>query len=450
MKHFFCLIGSITIFSLGYAPSGRAQDPLSLGQAVERGLAQNFGILIERRAVEANRVNNDWGQAGRYPTVNFNFGQNNNFTNVDNPASFVQGTTINNNFTPSANINWVIFDGFRVRLTKARLDALQRNSEGNARVVVENTVQAIMLTYYNAVRAKARMDILARNLGYTRAFFDFIKLKQEVGSAVITDVLLAKNNYLADSSNLLNQQVVYRNAVRDLNVLLAETDVRKTYQLADSLPASPEVYDYDDLKTKTFASNANLQAQYLAQELLRNQVALQRSDLQPSLQFNLNGAYTRNRQNLERAIFPGGQSRANNTAITQNYLAGFQFTMPLFNGGQLRRAVETAQIAEDAGLLRVDALKLALERDLAEAHDLYNLRQGLVVIARENLTAAETNLELSIEKFRAGSINAFDFTILQNVYLEAAFAQVQARFNVLEAKITLLRLTGGILAEPGR
>jgi len=427
-----------------------AQERLSLSDAIAKGLAQNFGVLVEQKNIEANRNNNDWGVAGRYPTVTFNINQNNNFNylrNSEPTAAFQQGRTINNGLVPSVNVNWVIFDGFRINLTKNRLAGLQRESEGNARIVIENTVQAVIMTYYDAVRAQERLNIFAKALKLSRDRYEYMQFKREVGSAVITDVLLEKTNYLSDSSGLLNQEVVYRSAIRNLNVLMAEKEVQKQYQLTDSLIFEDQPYNLDDLKNKMLASNSNLQTQYIVQELLKNDVRQRQSDVYPIISLNLTGTYGQNRQNLEGATFANGIPRPNNTAMTQNYLAGLAFSMPLFNGGQIRRAIQNAGIMESMGNLRIDLLKLSLERDLAEAHDLYNLRRQLVKIARENKAAAETNLQLAAEKFRTGSINSFEYRILQTTYLDIAFGELQAIFNVLDAKTSLMRLTGGILNE---
>jgi outer membrane protein len=427
-----------------------AQEPLSLSDAVTKGLAQNFGILIERQNIAANKVNNDWGVAGRYPTITLNLNQNNTFNylrNSEASVAFQQGRTINNGVIPSMNVNWVIFDGFRINLTKERLAGLQRQSEGNARIVIENTVQAIIMTYYDAVRARERLDLLAKALKLSRERYEYMQFKRDVGSAVVTDVLLEKTNYLSDSSSLLNQEVVYRTATRNLNALIAEKEVQKNYRLTDSLVFDDLPYSFADLKDKMLASNSNLQTQYIVQELLKNDVRLRQSDQYPIVSFNATGTYTRNRQNLEGATFVNGVQRPNNTATVQNYAFVVGASMPLFNGGQIRRAIQNAGIMESMGSLRIDNLKLSLERDLAEAHDLYDLRRQLVKIARENKAAAETNLQLAAEKFRTGSINSFEYRILQTTYLDIAFGEIQAIFNVLDAKTNLMRLTGGILNE---
>ncbi|WP_448518170.1 TolC family protein [Rhodoflexus sp.] len=439
----------LTAFLIACYPAlgSYAQESLTLSDAIARTLNQNFGIRIQQQNVAAAQLNNTQGQAGRYPTIAINISQNNVQNSIVNPAAFIQGDIRNFSIQPTASINWVIFDGFRINLTKQRLEELEKLSRGNARIVVEDAIQAVIVAYYDAVRLRERVKISEKVLKTSRDIYEYSLLKQEVGKAVITDVLLEKNNYLADSSNLLVQQVQLKAAIRNLNVLMATADVNKTYILTDSLVFEDFDYSYEDLRDKMFSSNSNLEAQLHNQELLSNNVGLAKSELRPNLSLFSAYTYNRNRQNLENAKFIDGRPRPNNTAATSTITGGITFNMPIFAGGQLRRAVETAQIEEQAGAFAVDNLKLALERDLADAYDLYNLRRQLVKIARENKAAAETNLNLAAERYRTGSINAFEYRILQNTFADIAFGEVQAIFNLLEAKTLLMRLTGTILTE---
>ncbi len=424
-----------------------AQEKLSLIEAIQKGLANNFDIQIEKRNIEIANINNDWGQAGKYPTITLNATQGNVYNNVVNPASFLQGTVINNNIVPSVAMDWTIFDGFAININKKRLENLEAQSEGNARIVIENTVQNIIRTYYSAVLASELINILKQGMDLSRDTYEYVLFKKEVGNAVTADVLLERSNYLTDSSAYINQQLIYRNTLRDLNVLLGETDIEKTYELTDRLIFNNMDYNLKDLEEKMFASNANLQTLRITQEILKNDVALRRGDFMPRVGLNINGSYNINRQDLSNAIFPGGATRENNTARTTNIFANITFSVPLYNGGIIQRALQTAKVAEKIGEIRIESLKNQLRRDLANNYELYNLRKQQVQIAVENKNAARTNLRLAEEKFRNGSINSFDYRILQQNYLNIAFSEQQAIFNFIDANTALLRLTGGIIAE---
>ncbi len=439
---------SLFIAYFTFSAVAQSGQPLSLTEAIQKGLAQNFDIQIEKQNIAIAHNNNDWGQAGKFPSIFLNATQGNNYNNVIvNPAAFQEGSTVNNSLLPAIVAEWVLFDGFAINITKQRLANIEAQSEGNARIVIENTVQNIIRAYYIAVLSNELISILKQAVDLSRDTYEYVLFKKSIGNAVTGDVLLEKSNYLTDSSAYINQQLIYRNAIRDLNVLLGETDMSKTYQLSDKLTFNDLDYNLQDLETKMFASNANLQTLQLTQEILKNDVGLRQGDKAPRIALNLNANYNVINQDLSNARFFGGATRQSGIARNYGAFANITFTLPVFNGGQLRRAIQNAQILEQNGTTRIESLKNDLRRDLANNHDLYNLRKQQVKIAIENKSAAQTNLRLAEEKFRTGSINAFDYRILQQNYLNIAFGEQQAIFNFIDANTILLRLTGGILAE---
>ncbi|TAH19006.1 MAG: TolC family protein [Cytophagales bacterium] len=447
IKIVFCLFLSIAFGNQLFAQQSASSQKLSLSDAIQKGLSQNFDIQIEKRNIEISKNNNDWGQAGRYPTINLNATQGNVYNNVVNPAAFQQGTVLNNNIVPTLTLDFVIFDGFAVNITKQRLANIEAQSAGNTRIVIENAVQGIIRAYYNAVLANELINIFKQALDLSRDKYDYVLFKKSLGNAVTGDVLLEKSNYLTDSSAYINQQLIFRNALRDLNVLMGEIDMNKTYELTDKLSFNDINYSLQELEEKMFATNANLQTLAITQEILKNDIDLRKGDRLPRVGFSLNSSYNINRQDLSKAIFPDGRPRDNNVARNLNIFGNLTFTMPIFNGGQINRSIQNAQILEQNGLTRIESLKNLLRRDLANNFDLYNLRKQQVKIAAENKVAAQTNLRLAEEKYRNGSINAFDYRILQENYLNIAFNEQQAIFNFIDANTILLRLTGGITAE---
>ena len=119
----------------------------------------------------------------------------------------------------------------------------------------------------------------------------------------------------------------------------------------------------------------------------------------------------------------------------------------LFDGNRINRAIRNAVVQEDIGNIRVDQLKKTIQRDLATAYDQYLVRKQLLAINQRRREAAEINLQNSEEKFRNGSINSFDFRDVQNNYLSAAILELQAIYNLIDSKVTLMRLTGGLVRE---
>jgi outer membrane protein TolC len=125
----------------------------------------------------------------------------------------------------------------------------------------------------------------------------------------------------------------------------------------------------------------------------------------------------------------------------------FSLRYTLFNGGQISRAIENAQLREQIGQLDTDQLKLSLERDLLITHENYNVLRQVAEIAHIKLQAAELNLTLANERFKNGALSAIDLRIVQENYQSAALENYLAIYSVLASKTDLVRLTGGLVDD---
>ncbi len=434
--------------------SAIGQENLSLSDAIQIGLQRNYAILIERGNVEVARNNNNWGEAGRMPNISLNLNQNNVLTDnvrVAFPTS-TQGRTLSNAVNPSINANWTVFDGFKVNINKKRFELLQAETEGNASIVIANTLQSIILGYYLAVLEQERLEEFHKQLALSKDKYDYTNVKSELGSAVSTDVLLEEGNYLTDSINYINQQLKYRNAVRDLNILLAERNVAKFYTFTDSLNIPDEEYSLDDLRARMLAENVDLKKQYITQSVLGESKKLSYADRYPTLSLNTGFSENINSLDLSNARFFTGDGFAEGPSTrlkstTDTYSANFTLSFTLFNGGKIKRAIRNAIVNERVGQLRVDELENSLDKDLLAALDQYNIRRQLYGINARRESSAAINLNLSEEKFKNGSINSFDYRDVQNNYLSSSILRLQAAYNLISSKVELMRLTGGLIRE---
>ena len=444
MRHLYKLFFALLLF---VSSSVIAQDPLSLSQAITVGLENNYDIKIEKKNVEVATNNNTIGEAGFLPSLSLSLTQSNSIVNNESPNPFaIQGDIISNGINPVATINWTLFDGFRARITKHRLENLQAETEGNAAIVVQNTLQSIIQGYYKAVLEKERLKVFETTLTLSREKYDYVKLKKDLGSAVTSDLLLEEGNYLTDSTNYVNQLLAYRGALRTLNNLLGVNDINTDYSFTDKLEFAGKAYLIEDLYNKMTDNNVNLQKQYLSQKVLKNATELARASMYPTIDLRLNYSNNVSASDYSKTTLQDAP-QIPVTGSTVNYSANFTISYNLFNGGKIKRAIQNAAIQEEIGNLRIDQLKLSLRRDLEAALDLYNIRTQLLGISVQNKKASELNLEVNKERFKNGTINSFDYRTIQNTYLNSALNELQATYNLIDANIQLMRITGGIVEE---
>jgi len=465
MNRFLALIFFAFIISIS-----NAQDTLSLARAIQVGLKNNFDVQIGKLNVEIAKNNNNWGQAGLLPTINLIGGQPNNIIQRKPANPFaVPGRSMSDNLNGQLDVQFTLFDGFFVRISKQRLEKLEELSNGNARFLMENTVQGIILGYYSVLLQREQLQVLIKNKEFSKERYDYVKLRKELGGAITFDVLQEQNNYLTDSASVLQQEIFLKNALRDLNLLLNE-NINKTYTFTDQIPFVNEEYRYEDLRDKMMSSNTNLRNQYVSQELFRNATRAAESNYSPTILLNMGANGSLDRLNANFRANTGNTientvgyvnrdtnypvyNTVNETALKPQTITGnsygayanFGLRFTLFNGGQIRRTVQNAQIQERIAQLSTDQLKLSLENDLLANYDLYNLRRRLVQIAQVRLQAAELNLQLGNERYKNGALSAIDLRIVQDNYQRAALENYLAIFASISSRVDLVRLTGGLV-----
>jgi len=427
------IIAPLLFIFISFSMQGQVTD-LSLEGALEKALENNYGIITTEKRQSISELNNTWGKAGALPTVRFvGRGSNSrNFNDDDNLTSRQISGTV--------EMNWTIFRGFGVRIQKERLEELEKLSEGNLAVVVENTLYSVILSYYNILLSQEQQGIARNNMELSRDRYERARHSKEIGSMVTYDVLQAKNAYLRDSSNYLSARSAYRNAIRELNYLMAEP-LDKTYRFTSGFEPDTSDFQFSGLVDKMLENNKTLRNQYMNLELARLDVRSAQSAYYPTLSLNASGGYSESETDYE-TMNQLDQSRSGGDASVS-----LSVSYTIYEGNNRKRALQAAKIEREISQVETEEMKQDLKNQLAQEYELYRVRKQLLQVADENLKAAELNLELSRQKFQNGTINSFNFRDVQQIYQDAAYNYQRAVFNVIQSYHTLMRLTGGVIEE---
>ncbi len=426
IKYYFAFFTFIFLASATTAQ----EDALNLSSALEKALENNYGIIISESQANIAGLNNTWGTAGRYPSVGFDASSSNNVELINNSSA--------NRLYGSIGMNWTLFDGYRVNITKNRLDKLENLAKGRTAVVVENTIQNVILGYYNVLLQKEQLDVMKRVTGLSRDRYEYEQMRRDMGSSLTYNVLQAKNVYLEDSASYLNQQVVVRNAIRNLNFVLGE-EASARWNFTESFEPDTGDYKLGNLLDKMRSNNQTLQNQYASLMIRKEDTRLRESELYPSLRLSagLDNSFSRTKNEGMDAL----------TTKTVAPYANVSLSYDIYTGGTRRQAIEIARINEEIAQTEIEEMQHSLTNVLFNEYDLYNVRNTLLDVAYENLEAAELNLEIAEEKFKSGAINSFNYRDIQLIYLNAALQRLSAVYNLIDSNTSLTRLIGGFVEE---
>ncbi|MEL7119487.1 MAG: TolC family protein [Bacteroidota bacterium] len=437
------LLFSLLIFIF----QAHAQEALSLSKAIEIGLENNFQVKIAETQIEIATNNNDWGVAGKYPTVDLSLSNDNTYSNTNNPVSFIpEINSVSTGFVPAVNANWVLFDGYRVRFTKQQLETLETQSKIDAKIAVEGVIRDIMLAYYAAVLQQEQLLVIEEVLELSRDRINYQEVRKEFGQAGTFDVLQTQDAFLNDSTSYLLQQTNVQNAMRNLQLAMGVDEVGQSYGLTDELNIPTESYELNNLRSKLLSNNFNIQRLAINRELANINTKLQESTRSPTVSLGSGASYNWR--------LSGGSGTTNNgetlsfdaiTAQTLSFNIGFTVSYRLFDGGVRKRNIQNAKLSEMNAQYNIDELKRSAIAQLETTLNTFNNQKSVIAVTDDLLQNARENLVIAEERFRGGLITSFDYRTIQLNFINASQSRLNAIFNLKNTETELVRLIGGLV-----
>ena len=421
------------------------QNTLSLMDAIKIGMLENYDIQISEKNQNISKINNNWANAGGLPSINLSAKKEEALSDQsNNPASFIQEKLRSSAINGNANVSWTLFNGFAIKANKERLNNLEEISNNNATLTIENTIQGIILQYYNCVLQKKRLELLQKVVALAKNRLEYEQTKYEIGVSSKIDLLQIENAMLTDSANIILQKLNYSNAIKNLNLTLA-TNVETNWILTDEMDTEIKLFNYEDLKTSTLANNTNIKNQYYNIQLSKQDIKLAMSPFYPVISVNSGVAYNESTYDI------GDLSNTmDNTGESINYFANFSVNFRIFDGGKLYQNLRSLKIQKEINDLQLEKIQKEVLYQLSLTNDKYNSLITTYSLNQKAFKIAETNYGLATDQQNMGVINSFMLRDIEIAYISSGISAQQAAYNLMESKVALLKITGGIIQDFNR
>lgn len=443
MKRFLLLLFCF-LLSLNFL---NAQNGLSLNEAIETALGNANNLKIAKLNTQSAAMQNNWGEAGLYPTVSANVNNSNTYNNIQNPTSFLNGAQLlGTGATASIDAQWTLYNGGRVRTTKDRLAVLVEQSGMNEQVVVDNVAQQVAKAYFNALVQQKRLEVLGDVLDLSKDKIKYIEAKQEFGQAGEFDLLQIQDAYLNDSIQWLLQQVNYENALQNLSLAMGmDVGADADLSLSDSLNYLLPEYEFERLKEDLLNTNAQMKVEQANIRLSELDIKLQEANKHPTISAgaNVSEQLTLNQINGRQPQIP------NDWQGGTTFSAGLNFTISytIYNGGRIKRGIELAKLRRQISNANLSELERSLTQQLKIALNRYQSQQEVLSLSQSLLKNAKRNLSIAEERFKANTLNYFDFRTIQINYIRALTTVQDAFLNAKTTEFDLLLLTGKLMQQ---
>lgn len=406
----------------------------TLDTLVGEAVAGNLDVATAKARVRQARATRRQALAALAPTLtgNGNYTRADNGSNVSASSGDVTVKGPFDSFSAGLDASWELdlFGANRraAEAAKYGLDAAEEDLRNTLLVLIGD----VATSYVEARGYQARAALARRTAASQRETAALTRTKLEAGSASAVDVANAEGQAASTEANIPELESAYQQSVHQLAVLLgrepsALNDVMKRSAPIPSPRASvPRGVPADVLRTRPDVRVAERQlAQYTAQ--IGQAEAARYPDV--SLVGNVSTAGTK--------VGDLGKSS------TISWSFGPTLTVPIFNAGSLKAAVEYAQAERDTYFLAYRASVLAALQDVENASVALRQEQrrnaSLSASARSYRQAAG----LARTLYQSGSSSFLDVLDAERSLYSAEDAQLQSRVAITTDYVALNKALGG-------
>lgn len=410
---------------------GVSQPVVTLKSAIDTTLQNSFDIRISKNNLEISKVNNTFGVAGGLPVVSAGITDNQSVTDVNqklNSGTEIKKSSANGNtMNSSVSAGMVLFNGFKVFATKGRLNMLQKQSELQFNLQVQNSMAAVMAKYYDIIRQQEYYKILLRSLDVSQKKLDIVTERKNVGMANDADYLQALMDVNSAQQSLKSQELVVQQTKMDLLQLMSHKKYY-AYSVDDSIVVDKTI-QLDDL-----LSYLQKNPQYLAAEQqikINAQVVKEVTALRyPSLK--LNTGYNLNRS----------QSDAGLTLLNQNYgpYAGLSLQIPIYNGNVYKVQKEAAVFNLDNARLQQESLLNQLTTGAMKTYESYNTTLQQLDAQLKTIQFSQKLINVVMQRFQVNQATILDVKAAQSSFENTGYQLVNLKYAAKIAEIEMKRL----------
>jgi len=427
----------ILLFSMLMTAGGlSAQSLLGVDDAVGIALKNNYDVSVARNNANVAKVNNTLGNAGMLPSISVtgsdNYSLNNVYMNLSSGSSITSSSASSNSLNAGAALNWTLFDGTKMFITKNKLTQVEKLGEIQFRDMVMQTIYNVNVAFYQVVVQKQQLLAIRDVMAYSLERVKILQKGYDAGIAHKNDLLQAKIDLNVNREAEINQLNVIRNSKRALNQVIAR-DPDTEFDVADTIPLNYQP-DPVDLMNKLYVNNTSVLSYQKQVDIAKLSLGEFQTYRLPKLNFV--AAYN----------FFQSDNSASNVLTNRTYgpLVGGSLVIPVYQAGNALRQVKAAKIQLQSSQYNLDNVKLQVNTQLKTALTDFDDQKTLLGIEKDNLTLAKENLRISLERLRLGQTTALEVRQAQESYANSLARFYDFEFNLKVAETTLKRLVAGL------
>ncbi len=413
--------------------------PISLEDAINRGLKQNLGLLLSSQDVGSARGQR-WQQlSSLLPNLTTTSYVDRSQINL---AEFGFALKIPNVTIPSIVGPFAYYDA-RAYVTQSVFDWKAINNTHSASQSVKAAqytfkdardlvVLAVGYNYLQAIADEARIETAEAQVNTGQALYNQASDQLKAGTSPAIDELRAH----VELQTRQQQLIQARNDLAIQKLTIARViglAPGQEFDLTDKSPYEPlEGITVEDALKRAYATRSDFQAALATVSSAEYSRRAAHAGYYPSL--SVSGAY-------------GIAGTYSNLFTHGVFDMRATLTIPIFQGGKVQGDVLVADAQLQQSRDRLDSLRGQIDADVRTALLTLESSGQQVVVAKSNVALADESLLQSRDRFAAGVTNTVEVVQAQEAVAGAHENYISALYNYNYAKISLARAMG--FAEDG-
>ena len=455
----------ITLFASG-ALIVKAQDQLTLKQAIETGIKNNFDVLQSDLLMQKADITLQQTRENKLPNLNASLSQGNSYGKSINPFTnaYIDEKVGFGGYGASSNI--LLFNGFSLQ------NAIKSNKLGYEASKMElqqakdNLTINIILAYLQVLSTEDVLKQSQDQVLVTQKQTDRLSILNRTGDILPSDYYDLKGQLANDQIAIVNNKGNLETAKLSLAQLL-NIPYDKNLEV-ERIPESNFNINYtgtpDSIYNDALQQFAEIKAVKLRTESSEKNIRSVKGELFPTLSFggNINSNYSsvatqsfyanttdvsspnyvtvggtqypviekQDNYNSEKINF--GSQLSNNLYYTLN----LGLTIPLFNSFRIRNQIKLAKIDFKNNQLIEQHTKTLLQQSIEQAYVNLTTSSEKYKLLQDQVNSFAESFRTSEVRFNAGAITSVDYLIAKNNLTLAQNNLIIAKYDfVLREKI---------------
>jgi outer membrane protein TolC len=411
--------------------------PLSLQEAINRGLKQNLGLLLSSADIRFAHGQR-WEQlsallpqvtAGPYlgdskinlAELGFTSISGSNIPPAVGPFSY---------FDARVSVSQSLFNWKSINATRAAGQSL-KSAEYSYKDARDLVVLAVGYVYLQAIADEARIETAEAQVKTANALYEQAMDQVNAGTSPAIDGLRAKVELQTRQQQLIQAKNNF--AIQKLTVArVIGLAPGQEFEFTDKSPYRPfEGLTPEEALKRAYASRSDYLAAMTDVRVAELSRKAAMAGYYPSLSFSSDF----------------GAAGSHPSTATQVFDVRGTLSIPIFQGGSVHAEVLQADARLEQSRERMDNLRAQIDSDVRTA--LLNLQSSAeqVNVARSNIDLAEETLVQSRDRFSAGVTDTVEVVQSQQAVASAHEQYISSLYTFNFAKISLARAVG--VAEEG-